>query len=121
MSWIDLSPTPASLTKDSERWTVIDRIKEFYNVEIIPTDTNHISNDIDTLLVIHPAGINKQTEYAIDQFLMHGGNAMVFVDPFVELPMAKDAPISSDLPDLFRHWNIGYNPDRVVLDSAITL
>ena len=36
---------------------------------------------IDTLVVIHPRGFPEKTLFAIEQYVMKGGNLLVFVDP----------------------------------------
>ncbi len=81
----NLSPQIAQLmrmqgkvVKDS--WTVTKMLSEFYNVKKIEKNTNSISG-IDSLIVIHPKGFPEETLFAIDQYIMGGGNLLVFVDP----------------------------------------
>jgi ABC-2 type transport system permease protein len=62
-------------------WTIIEHLKQKYEVKDIPADTNNIS-DIDVLLVIHPKDLPVQTLFAIDQYILKGGRTIIFVDPY---------------------------------------
>jgi ABC-type uncharacterized transport system involved in gliding motility auxiliary subunit len=62
-------------------WVIIQHLKQQYEVTNIPADTNDI-NDIDVLLVIHPKNLPDQTQFAIDQFVLKGGRAIICVDPY---------------------------------------
>lgn len=64
--------------KDS--WIMTKLLKDFYNVKKVEKDVELISG-IDTLVIIHPKDFPEKTLYAIDQYLMKGGNLLVFVDP----------------------------------------
>lgn len=61
-------------------WTTLKMAEEFYTVKKIEKDADLISG-VDTLAVIHPTGFSEKTLFAIDQFLMKGGNLLVFIDP----------------------------------------
>ena len=61
-------------------WYIVNELSRNYNVVKIPLDTAAIEN-VDALLVIHPAGIQERAVYALDQYLMRGGKMAVFLDP----------------------------------------
>ena len=63
-----------------ESWTITKMLGEFYNVKAIKKDADSIMG-IDTLVVIHPKGFPEKTLFAIDQYVMRGGNLLVLVDP----------------------------------------
>lgn len=63
-----------------ESWTVTNMLSDFYNIRKIEKDTKSISG-IDSLVVIHPKGFSDATLFAIDQFILKGGNLLVLVDP----------------------------------------
>ena len=77
-------------------------------------------------MVVHPASLSAAQLYAIDQFVLGGGRALIFVDPNSELaqagggmdPRGGGAPMS-DLPKLFQAWGVGFNPGKVVADRAL--
>ncbi len=64
----------------NESWMVTKMLGEFYNVKKIEKDTKAISG-VDSLVVIHPKGFSDETLFAIDQYLLKGGNLLVFTDP----------------------------------------
>ena len=61
-------------------WTIIEQLRQQYEVKDIPAETNEI-NDIDVLLVIHPKNLSEQTQFAIDQYILKGGRVILCVDP----------------------------------------
>lgn len=63
-----------------QSWLVTKFIKEFYKVKQIDPTAGSITG-VDTLVVIHPKGFSEKTLFAIDQYLLGGGNLLVMVDP----------------------------------------
>ena len=61
-------------------WISIKMLEEFYTIKKIANDVDEISA-VDTLVVIHPRGFPPKTLFAIDQYLLRGGNLLVLVDP----------------------------------------
>ena len=102
-------------------WTVIQQLKGSFDVRDLGAQPQDIDDDVDTLMVIHPKDLPVLTEYAIDQFVIHGGRAMVFVDPMAETDASKPDPknplampkISSDLPKLFKNWGLELVKDKI--------
>jgi len=94
-------------------WTVIEHLRKQYEVDSIATDVDEIK-DVDILLVIHPKDLPEKTLFAIDQFVLKGGRAVICVDPhcFAEIPdqMAIQRGVppsqSSDLNILLRNWGV---------------
>ena len=41
-------------------------------------------DDVDLLMLIQPTRLTKETLYAIEQFVLRGGRALIFADPFSE-------------------------------------
>lgn len=118
-----------SRTSGAPGWTVISTLKELFDVRTLGLDTDAVDADIDTLLVIHPKDLPRSTIYAIDQFVLRGGKAMIFVDPFAEEDQVRqdpDKPMilpkrTSNLVDLFAAWGVTLDDEKVVgdLDAAI--
>ena len=70
-------------------------------------------------MLVHPQDLPDKTLFAIDQFVLQGGKAMVFVDPFSELQARggrPEAAPASDLPRLFKAWGVRLLPDTVAAD-----
>ena len=94
-------------------WTVIEHLRKQYEVNSIAADVDEIK-DVDILLIIHPKELPEKTLFAIDQFVLKGGRAVICVDPhcFAEKPdqmaMQRGVPPSqsSDLNVLLRNWGV---------------
>lgn len=105
-------------------WQISQQVKELFDVRDIPTDAREIPADISVLMVVHPKNISKETEYAIDQFVLRGGRLLAFVDPVCDADIPPGAnqfqalgmPRSSDLPELFAAWGIELTPSKVAGD-----
>jgi ABC-type uncharacterized transport system involved in gliding motility auxiliary subunit len=88
----------------------------------VPLTAKEIDKDLQTLLVIHPRDLQKETEQALDQFVMRGGKLVVFVDPYAyfdqasQMPGMPPAPSSSTLPTLFKAWGVQMDPGKVISD-----
>ncbi len=122
-------PNPNTGQPTGQELTAMTLLKELYDVRELETDATEIETDVDTLIVIHPKGITDETTYAIDQFVLRGGKAMVFVDPLAEQDQTAPDPgspgvmpeLGSDLVPLFEKWGIRLVPEKVVgdIDSAV--
>ncbi|MGE4490225.1 MAG: Gldg family protein, partial [Kiritimatiellales bacterium] len=114
-------------------WTVISEIERQADVQNLGMDVESIPDDIDTLLVIHPAGISDQALYAIDQFVLRGGRLLAFVDPMCitaqqnanpqMMQMGMPPPqTESDLDQLIQAWGLKMQSGQLAADeSAATL
>src|SRR5579862_9129022 len=72
-----------------QAFAFIDQLRQLYEVRTIGTDLDKISPEIDVLLIIHPQKMSEKTQYAIDQFVLGGGKALVFVDPVSEIQQSR--------------------------------
>jgi ABC-type uncharacterized transport system involved in gliding motility auxiliary subunit len=100
-------------------WLFIRELRKTYDVREIPLSSDTIAPSPDLLLVIHPKNISKKLQYAIDQYVLSGGNAVIFVDPYCVSDQSRQSfmgPSSSSLKTLFIAWGITYDPSKVVAD-----
>ncbi|MFT4561353.1 MAG: ABC-type uncharacterized transport system involved in gliding motility auxiliary subunit [Gammaproteobacteria bacterium] len=121
-----LSGPPDQMTGQpgANEWAVIKLLREVYDVKPLDDNVTKIDEDIDTLIVIHPKGFAESALYAIDQFVIHGGRAIVFVDPFAEEDRPERNPgqpnampeISSTLEPIFAKWGLQMALDKVATD-----
>ncbi|HEX3861248.1 MAG TPA: Gldg family protein [Stellaceae bacterium] len=101
----------------------LDQLRQLDDVEALPPDFAAIPAGTDVLLLVHPQNLPEKTLFAIDQFVLAGGKAIVFVDPFSEL-QARGAHQSgggasnSDLAPLFKAWGVRMLPDTVAADRS---
>ncbi|MBK8991008.1 MAG: Gldg family protein [Gammaproteobacteria bacterium] len=110
-------------------WVVMEQLQQGFEVRSLPLTGDAIEEDVTTLMVVHPAGLPDSMQYAIDQFVLKGGKAIVYVDPYCESSRASGNPMlepgapesSSSLPRLFNAWGVEFAPDKVVGDAATAL
>jgi len=103
----------------NEDWVIFSQLKNQFEVQKLETDIKKIPDDIDLLMIVHPHDLADDTLYAIDQFVLSGRHALVFVDPYLEVPNSSN--ITSNLPSLFDSWGIKFHTDKVVADQANSL
>jgi ABC-type uncharacterized transport system involved in gliding motility auxiliary subunit len=104
-------------------FAIIEQLRQLYELRTIGSDLDKISPDIDVLMVIHPQNLSDKTQYAIDQFVLGGGRALVFVDPHSEIQQSRPSqfnppgsPTGSNLDKLFAAWGLQMVPDAVAGD-----
>ncbi len=84
-------------------------------------------DDIDLLLLVHPQNLTELEVYYVEQFLLAGGKALIFVDPFAEsasrnpLSGAPAESSASDFNTLFSHWGLDFDSEKAVLDADLGL
>ncbi|MGW8368010.1 MAG: Gldg family protein [Gammaproteobacteria bacterium] len=113
-----------------DSWILAEQIEGLFDLRRIATTADRIDDDVDVLMLVHPKNLPDNTLYAIDQFVLAGGKALIFVDPRAEMdrptnpndPMAAmQASQSSDLARLFEAWGIEYSPNQIVGDKQLAL
>ena len=106
------------------RWPIIDKVAEFFEVRPLPKELRQIPNDIDILLLVHPKGFDDFTLYAIDQFVLSGGRALVFVDANAEVDVPPGGRMTSlpqsDFNKVLKGWGLKMSEGKVAgdLDTA---
>jgi gliding motility-associatede transport system auxiliary component len=74
----------------------------------------------DVLMIVHPGNLSDKDYYNIDQYLLRGGKALIFVDPYNETAATHRGQfperVTSDMDRLLKHWGIEMVKDRVVGD-----
>jgi ABC-type uncharacterized transport system involved in gliding motility auxiliary subunit len=115
LSWVDTAPPmmPNNQLGQGE-YTILEELSYFYDFEFLDTDVESFEN-IDLLFVYHPSDITDKTEYAIEQFILEGGETVIFLDPFFEKNDHSNK--TSDLTNILKTLNINYN-SNVILDGA---
>ncbi len=104
-----------------EEWLFITELKKTYDVQEISLSVKEIDPNVDLLLVAYPKNISPQLEYAIDQYVLSGGNALIFVDPLCvsdKTPGQQQFMRSSgaSLNKVFAAWGISMNTAKAVAD-----
>jgi ABC-type uncharacterized transport system involved in gliding motility auxiliary subunit len=109
-----------------EPWPVLAQLQELFTIRSLSTEVDHIDQDVDVLMLVHPKQWPTKTLYAIDQFVMRGGKIFLFVDPNAggdtsgqdpQNPLAgMMANHSSDLAPLLAAWGVDYDAGHVIGD-----
>jgi len=109
--------------RPSEPMAVIEQLQQLDRVKPLASDIDSIPADIDVLMLVHPQKLPDKTLFAIDQFVLKGGKALVFVDPLSELQASHPSqlnppgsPNSSNLERLFKSWGFEVPSNTVVGD-----
>ena len=122
------SPNPQT-GEPGRAWASFELLKELFELKTLDRELGKIDADIDTLLIVHPKDLPRKMLYAVDQFILGGGKAIIFVDPMAEEDRPERDPnnpmvmpkIDSGLPELFAKWGISMAPDQVAgdLEAAV--
>mgnify|MGYP003307346307 CR=1 FL=1 len=114
----------------ADPWVIYQQVEQLFELRNLGTDFEDIPDDVRVLGSVHPKNTGAATLYAIDQFVMRGGAALIFVDPISEsdpLPpevMPTQYPAMgqySALPALFKAWGIEFSSNDVVADAQLAL
>lgn len=109
----------------SPPFAVMEQMRQQFTVRELGESPDQIDKDIDVLMVVHPKNLPEKTQFAIDQYVLGGGRAMIFVDPNAESdsaganPMISMGATSSDLKRLFDAWGVELAPDKVAGDRNL--
>ena len=106
-------------------WVVIEQLQQLFEVRQIEMTAESIDEEVTVLIVIHPKAISETTEYALDQFLLRGGNLLVFLDSLAYIDvqpspnnMMGPPPSISNLPNLLKAWGLEFDSGKVVADLS---
>ncbi len=132
MSTIPLAFGPggpmAALQGQGRPYQLYQQITETYDVRAIDQEVDSIDKDISVLMIVNPGELSPRTQFAIDQFVLRGGRALVFIDPYSELGSeaamqaaasrapSSNIPDSSNLKKLLNSWGVDMAPHEVVGD-----
>jgi len=112
----------------TQPWMVMDVMRQLYEVKRVDTTSAEIDSDIDILVMIHPQGLSEKMLYAIDQYVMAGGEALVFLDPNADSLVTRapqgnliPAGMSSELPGLLNSWGVSFDASKVLTDNELAL
>ena len=105
-------------------WTIINALKEFFEIINLNENIDALNQKIDVLMLVHPKKLNTETLYAIDQYLLKGGKAIIFLDPLAEQDRTQpDAASPSVMPILYSYldeilekWGLKISKEKIVAD-----
>jgi ABC-type uncharacterized transport system involved in gliding motility auxiliary subunit len=113
-------------------WAIYEMLKSQYEIKNIELTTTKIDPTVDVLLLLHPAGITDEAQWAVDQYLLGGGHVIAFLDTYnlvasqsgqqqrgMPPGMSPGAiPTGSNLAKLLTAWGYIFESDKIVADMG---
>lgn len=97
-------------------WLFLTELRKTYTVEQIQPTASEITADTDLLILFHPKNMGDQLLYAVDQFVLKGGNLIAYVDPMSLMDDPRQGPTPSWPKKLFDAWGLEMDTGKVVID-----
>ncbi|MGF1525397.1 MAG: Gldg family protein [Candidatus Competibacterales bacterium] len=119
-----------ALGQPQQPWVVYRQLQQQFEVRTLAPETlSAVDADVDVLMVVHPKALPPGAVYAIDQFVLRGGKALLFVDPHAEAeqpanprdPSAMFAERASNVPELLENWGVQLDTTQVMGDRRLAL
>ena len=102
------------------RWPVMGQLDPLFDIQALNAEIRVIPPDVDLLMLVQPTRLTKATLYAIEQFVLRGGRALVFVDPYVEaqsITARSGRELGRDnINLLLGNWGVVMAPDKIAAD-----
>lgn len=102
-------------------WAVTGQLGQLFELRLLENGLARIDEQVQVLMLVHPRDLRDETLYAIDQFVLRGGRALIFLDPFAEIDRTGPGNRASDLKRLLDAWGLEMNPGLVVGDERYAL
>ncbi len=97
-------------------WLFVTELRKTYTVEQIQPTATEVATDTDLLILFHPKNLSDQLLYAIDQYVLKGGNLIAYVDPMSLMDDPRQGPMPSWPQKLFDAWDLEMDTGSVVID-----
>lgn len=111
--------TTGNLMSPRPEWEIVNQIEERFEVTDIQKNAAFIPDDIDILLLIHPHNLSIKNYFAVEQFLLRGGKALIFMDSNVNF--SQQAAITSDFSKLFDYWGIEFSDNMIATSKKLAI
>ena len=133
ISAMDLTYGPggmmAAMRGGGQPYAFVRQLRQSFDLRVLKPEITSIDKDISVLLVLRPQGLAEPALFAIDQYVLGGGKAVVCVDPYVESAMEQPGPSGTPLPavraatlaKLFAAWGIEMDEGRFVADPGLAV
>ena len=102
------------------RWPIMGQLDPLFDIRALNAEVRDIPPDVDLLMLVQPTRLTKATLYAIEQFVMRGGRALIFVDPYAEaqsITARSGRELGRDnINLLLGNWGVAMVPDKIAAD-----
>lgn len=123
---VDFFGVGATMGRGEPAWAALDHLREGFDVAAIESPETLRDEAPDALLILHPGPLEDPMLYAIDQYLLAGGNAVIFLDQQFESAyagqgMAPTGPVSieSGLSPILEAWGVEIAEEKIAADRRI--
>ncbi|MBU3021837.1 Gldg family protein [Aestuariibacter sp. A3R04] len=100
------------------------QLAQLYNIHIVSREDKILPEDTDLVMLLHPQELSDSLLYSIDQFAMHGGSVLAFLDPHYEADpyaLLPDRRANASTFPLLKAWGVQVGVSDVVLDAQLGL
>ncbi len=108
-------------------WIAYNELQADFEVRMIPQDIEAIEDEVNVLVLLHPAELNDSSLFAVDQFVLRGGKLVAFLDPLsitaritspqpnpmMRQQMPQGTPPTSNMEKLLSKWGYSFSSDVV--------
>ena len=100
----------------TDPWFFIQELGKTYDLINVQPDVDRIDPTADLLVLFHPKNMSARLAFAVDQYVLGGGNAIVFADPLSLMDDPRMGPGGSIPETLFKAWGITMEAGKAVAD-----
>jgi len=100
----------------SQPWFFIQELRKTYDLIEVSPDAERIDPQADLLVLFHPKNMSPTMSFAVDQYVLGGGNLIVFADPLSLMDDPRMGPGGSIPETLFKAWGIEMPAGKAVAD-----
>jgi ABC-type uncharacterized transport system involved in gliding motility auxiliary subunit len=119
ISSLPLFGAPGPQRDDRGKWLVVTELGKIYDVKEISSSDKELDKGLDLLMLVNPKQLSPELEYAIDQFVVGGGNVLLFMDPLAVSdpnPQQRFQTAQTSMSRLLAVWGIEMDSGKVVAD-----
>jgi ABC-type uncharacterized transport system involved in gliding motility auxiliary subunit len=100
----------------SEPWFFIQELAKTYDLIKVAPDAGSIDPTVDLLVLFHPKNMSDTLAFAVDQYVLGGGNAIVFADPLSLMDDPRMGPGGAIPEALLKAWGVTLDTGKAVAD-----
>ncbi len=102
--------------RQMEPWFFVQELKKTYDVKQLDIKAETIDPDTNLVILFHPKGLSQKTSYAVDQYVMKGGNLIAYIDPLSLMDDPRMGPAGSSPDALMKSWGVSLIKGKAVAD-----
>jgi len=102
----------------SDPWFFIQELGKTYDLINVQPDADRIDPTAALLVLFHPRNMPDSMAFAVDQYVLGGGNLIVFADPLSLMDDPRMGPGGSIPEKLFKAWGVTMAQGKAVADYS---